>query len=253
MANSYFVFAGRTSLEMGLIIERFPAQNKPTRKVTTLEVPGRNGLLRIDLGGYNNIPVSYDCYFRGGPDKAAEIASWLYGSGSGYLELRDTYRPGGYRLAAFDGPLDIDNVWNRHGRLTVTFDCKPEFFLDCGQNPITYTPDPEVRTFTAVLRNPYNFTAKPLLQLTGNGACSINMRPLGGTSVGSFTLSDLPGTLTVDCDTQNVYQGLINYNNLVSHATAFPELFPGDNEIVIAGQTVQTVSKMVLTPRWWCL
>ena len=80
-SRNYFVFAGKRSADFGLFVEASPNQPKPKRKVKLIDIPGRNGALRIDQGGYQNIAVTYQCAFLGGPEKAAEVAEWLYGSG----------------------------------------------------------------------------------------------------------------------------------------------------------------------------
>lgn len=245
MAN-YFEFAGKRSTDFGLVVERYPKRPKPARRVNTYQIPGRSGLLRGDTGTYDNVLASYDCYFRGKDDEAAAIAQWLY-TAPGYSRLSDTYSPGFFSYAAFDGPLDIENILNRFGRCTITFTCLPERYSEDGQEPLTFYPDPDVRTYSFTLVNPYQFTAKPLIRLTGQLATSVTINRR------AFSVSSIPTYLDVDSDMQNVYKGSVSYNNLVTVPTEFPVLDPGENYIVVAGERIQSVSEITIWPRWWRL
>ena len=84
-------------------------------------------------------------------------------------------------------------------------------------------------------------TAKPLLQVTGNGSLSI-----GGQTI---TISDTTGEITIDCDVQDAWQGLNNLNdNIEVENHQWPTLPPGETEITYTGLT-----SVKITPRWWRL
>lgn len=253
MGNNYFVFDGTRCTDFDIFVQRFPAQNKPVRKVEKVSIPGRNGDLRIFAGGYDNVTVSYDCYFRGSPEKASAIAQWLYGRGAGYSVLRDTYHPGVYRLAAFDGPVEVENILNRYGRCVFNFDCKPELFLDSGQETLEYqilTPTP--RAAQIELYNPTAFPAKPKIRLYASGGSNATSVTIDESAL---TVQNIDGYIDLDCDTQNAYKGSQNQNSKIqlSGNTDFPTLAPGLNTITIAGVGQQYVSKLEITPRWWML
>lgn len=257
---NYFAFAGRRCTDFGVHVQRFPAQPKPLRQVETISVPGRCGTLRIDKGGFENLLVSYDCYFRGGPQQASEVAAWLYSAGSGYSELRDTYHPDFFRRAAFDGPLDMENVLNRYGRCIVTFDCKPQLFSDVGQQPVPFAiPSYSGGGFTAVslgkLYNPYQFPAKPLIKIGGYTNGQIHIINSKG-DMGLFY--EVQGGAYIDCETQNMYyRDDVNVNCYLTQLTEFPVLMPGENEIVMYHKAVVSPGdeplSLVITPRWWKL
>lgn len=246
--GNYFVFNGLRSTDFNLFVEHHPAQTKPARKVEAVSIPGRNGSLLIDKGGYENVSVSYACYFRGGPEQASQIAAWLYSPGAAYVRLEDTYHPCCYRMATFSGPLDITNIMSRFGRVTITFDCLPELWLSEGQQPVSFYPDPSVRTYSTQIRNPTPFAAKPLIRLYGDGACTLNI----GT--GSMLIDRLDEYIDIDCDLGEVYKGSTSCNmDVTVYSEGFLTLSPGLNEIVIAGVGSQTVTKMTIWPRWWTL
>lgn len=265
--DNYFCFAGRRCTDFDIFVERFPTQEKPARQVELISVPGRNGALRIDKGGYENVTISYECYCRGGPAKISEISGWLYSCGSGYAELRDTYHPGGFRLAAFDGPLSAENFWNRHGRFTVQFDCKPQIWADAGQIPIEYTiPAAPYDYFDAremgKLYNPYPFAAAPLILLSGSADVTLTI----SNALGSRTLLCTTSYYTtIDCEMHNMsgayHKGDIegNLNSQLNINTDFPVLAPGENTITLARKaaaispTDAPAAGLQIIPRWWYL
>lgn len=246
-SRNYFVFAGKRSADFGLFVEASPNQPKPKRKVKLIDIPGRNGALRIDQGGYQNIAVTYQCAFLGGPEKAAEVAEWLYGSGGGYAVLRDSYHAGVFRRGAFDGPLDIENILNRAGRCEITFECRPELWLDSGEHILKFYPTASVRVFEADIYNPTLFASRPLIRVFGSGAASININDR------AFSISSIPADIYIDCDMRNAYRDGIGYNDRIITPTGFPILNPGHNRLVVAGVTTMTVTRLEITPRWWIL
>lgn len=247
MGDNYFTFNGRCSTEFDLVVERFPAQPKPARKMESVSIPGRNGDLLVDTGGYENVTISYQCYFRGSPEQASRIAAWLYAKAE-YTRLGDTYHPGCYRKAVFLGPVDIENYLNRKGRLTIQFSCLPELWLHDGEQPVAYQTDPAVRTYSATIYNPTMFPARPLIRLYGVGAAALTMGDV------AININLIDGHLDIDCALGECYKDGVSCNTDVSMPfMRLPTLLPGKNEILIAGVSDQTIEKMVVWPRWWKL
>ena len=235
--DNYFVFDGKRSTDLGLFVERYPTQPKPQRQVETIAVPGRNGALHYYPGGYENVTVRYNCYFRGGPEQASEIAAWLYGAVGGYKILRDTYHPSVFRHAIFDGPLDVENLWNQHGRCSLEFDCKPQLWTDTGQQPIEFALPISAdnwsfdRAAVGLLYNPYPFVAKPLIRIEGYANQLITIKNAAGES----HLSCKTGPYAeIDCDLQNMYRDDANENTGLDVSTDFPTLEPGENIIIMS-------------------
>lgn len=258
--DNFFMFAGRRSTEFGLVVERFPGQPKPARKVELISIPGRNGMLRIDQGAYENVTVSYECYFKGGPNQASTISGWLYASGGGYAVLRDTYHPDVFRMAAFDNMSEIENVWNRFGRCVLSFDCKPQMWSDLGQKPVEFDLPISSGNWSfntavvGVLRNPYPFTAKPLIRLEGYGSSIITIQ----NAAGSLSLRCETGPYAeIDCEMQNMFIDDINQNTKLDIMTDFPVLAPGENIISMSHKSYPSTGeyppRLIITPRWWHL
>ena len=213
---SYFTFNGKTSAEMGLVIEHAPEYGIPERVVDMISVRGRNGDVAIDTGAYANVQQVYHVYFDGRGDttsfqKAArDIASWLMGS-KGYMRLEDTYDPDVYRMAIINQAETMNNFMDKLGRFDVVFNCKPQRFLKSGEAEIDILNQ---GTPTAYEYNNQYMPSKPLFILTGNGTIC-QYYSAAGYPVQGFTVSNNSGkTMYVDCETMDAISG--NYTSPAS-------------------------------------
>lgn len=68
------IWAGVPSTSVGVVVERYPAQPGPSRRIETIQVPGRNGDLLIDQGAWDNYGQDYEVYFRAGAGRTPEAA-----------------------------------------------------------------------------------------------------------------------------------------------------------------------------------
>lgn len=120
-------------------VERFPDIHKAQRKFRQFNIPGRNGDIFFQSDAYENVIQSYEIYAGGeygSQEPWTQLARMLYLDG--YQELRDTYDPTHFRKAVFNGPIDIENSWNTHGRATIEFNCRPERYLIEGNNSLSF-------------------------------------------------------------------------------------------------------------------
>ena len=237
--SHYFRFGHHSTLDFDMHIEKLPTIKGPTRKRTTISVPGRNGDLHFDDDVYSNFTQSYECYFHGKLPTAEQthlIREWLTASG-GYLRLEDTYDPTHFRMASFIGPLDVDNYFNKYGRCKINFDCAPQSFLKTGEDPILIEQ-------VCAIHNPTGKVALPLIKVTCAGD--------GGVIVGNrlVNITSIYGSIYLDCETENAYcivdNGIVNRNEHIS-ADYFPRLVPGDNYVSWIGSVVN----VEIIPRWW--
>lgn len=238
MVKSYFYYNGARSIDKGLTVEQCPSFVTGQRSVEKITVPGRSGELVIDTGAYGNYTQPYEIWFkdkrRGTTRAARDIAQWLL-SGTGYLRLEDTYDPEVFRLAMFTGPLDVENWMLMAGRATLEFDCQPQRWLKDGQNPISVESGQR-------LLNAWQ-PALPLIQVTGTGEGSLTV---GGST---FTISDMPGGITLDSETQDAFFGTQNLNNNVQVNGGYPVLQAGETAVSFSGG----ITAVKITPRWWSL
>lgn len=237
---SYFYFAGQSCLDFGLHIEEYPHYTTAQRLVTTQQVPGRNGLLAFDAGAFGNAGVSYNVYVNATASNTMaagrEISTWLQGN-TGYQRLEDAYDTEVYRMAIFTGPMDFSNFFQRYGKATLTFSCMPQRFFKSGESPLKLSNG-------VTLRN-YWMCAKPLIQVSGSGQGILYFNDY------QVTISSIPsGGITLDCETEDAYQGTDNLNGLISVSNeAFPRLVNGDTQIRWSGG----ITSVSIYPRWWAL
>lgn len=105
----------------------------PSRDVTQIHVPGRNGDILIDNGGWNNIDVTYPscCILSNFRENVEKLRGYLLAN-PGYHELIDPYNPDETRYAEFRGPFTPEAFTakgNNAGMFDLTFNCKPQRFL----------------------------------------------------------------------------------------------------------------------------
>lgn len=208
----------------------------PVRDYEAIEVPGRNGTLLIDRGGYGNVARTYDVVFSGplAKENAARLRSFLT-TRTGYKRLEDTLHPDEFCLGAFQGGLDSSITANvKYVGYTLEFNCKPQRFLKLGEESVPLTAD-------GALANPEPTTARPLIRVYGAGELAV-----GGTSV--TIAAHGYDYIDIDSEIEDAYCGDVNCNAYVT-LDDFPVLGPGETEI----QLGEGITRVEITPRWWRL
>lgn len=235
---SYFIFNGKSSSEFKIGIEQCRSYPSAARSVERQTIPGRAGELLRDTGTYANVIQPYEIYFNGKVDgmtaAASKIVQWLMSS-RGYCRLEDSYEPDCYRMASYAGPFDAANWMNLYGRATIEFDCMPQRWLKSGETPVSITSG-------QTLQNDWQ-PALPLIQLTGTGDGELTV---GGSTI---TIAGMEGSLTIDSDTQNAYDGTTNKNSIITVSGGFPVLAFGETIVAFSGG----ITAVQITPRWWRL
>ena len=131
-------------------IERYPAIKKAQRKFRQYNIPGRNGDVFFQSDAWENVVQPYQIWV--GDDKTGaqlawqDLATYLYKDG--YQILKDTYDPDHFRKAVFNGPIDVENSWNTHGRATIEFNCRPERYRVDGAESIHYEESNDASFYT---------------------------------------------------------------------------------------------------------
>lgn len=243
------IWNGISSETVGLVVESFPNQPGPARRVQMIKIAGRNGDLLVDMGAYDNYTQLYQVYFNAEtkktPAAARAVRAWLQ-KNQGYAKLQDTYEPDVYRMACFTGPLEIENLMNRYGRAVLRFNCKPQRFLNSTGGGISVT-----KTGT-VIQNPTDFPALPIIRVNGSGS-------------GEFSVNDtvvridsIISNVIFNSEIQDAYRGSPTQNtvdpdgssqNAAVYAPEFPVLQPGANTISFSGG----ITSLLIAPRWWTL
>ena len=237
--NNFLIFNGRPSRDFGIYISGSGTFGAPKRKFEEFTVPGRNGVLNIDSGTFENASVSYKCSIvRGFTQNAAAMRAWLL-SPAGYCRLEDTYHPEEFRMAQYSGGVDFTDFTQllRAASVTLTFDCKPQRFLKSGENPI-YNP--------TRIYNPTSFPAKPIIKFKMTAAS-------GSVAVGECNIAISGMTngeiITIDAETMDAvgaFGGNVNNGITVT------------GDMLLQPKTYATVSSsgvtdLTITPRWWII
>lgn len=164
--DSYFIFNGTRSDNMGLMMASDPVSVHPARRGELYPIPGRNGSIVREDGSYDTYTITYDVMLDAGSTsggmytQARDVASWLLGS-RGFCRLEDSFEPEHYRLARCAASLSIENRLLRFGRAQIAFEVQPQRYLKSGETPITFTGGA-----SATIINPTQFEARPLLKFS---------------------------------------------------------------------------------------
>lgn len=256
MLDSIITWAGASSADNGIKVERFPNLNRPIQKYEQVSVPGRNGDLFFYQDAWENYDQEYEIYageqtYGGAPSAWRDVFNWLNPAAAaptvndyinltvnGYHQLIDSYESDTIRLATFCYDTSVANSWNRFGRAAIRFSCRPERFTSDAFTAITKS------STGGYVTNPSQMTAKPHIRINGSGT--------GTVTVNGYVMSitGLTDYIYVDCDTQNCYRLLAeNKNSNVTLTSGFPVLTSGRNTISWTGG----VTSVVIVPRWWRL
>ena len=175
------VYNGKNLEDFGVTSIGAGAFGSPARDIEQIHVPGLNGDLLFDNGGYQNTTVEYpDCCISGNfPNKFAALRTFLL-SDPGYHRLEDDYNPDEYRMAEFRGPLtpDVHTARGyRSGTFTLSFNAKPQRYLKEGAEEIEIIDWSKIKNIW--------MPAQPIFKIKpgANGTCRISFDGGGGGSV----------------------------------------------------------------------
>lgn len=236
------IFNSVSSRDYHIQVEHPPGYVTPERDYDSVHVPGRNGDVIFDRGSFQNVERTYEIavgslYYKYA-SMANGISEWL-NSVSGYAKLEDSYEPEYYRLAAYQGPTDIENILNHAGRAKISFNCKPQRFLKSGDKTLTFTSGS-----VSKIRNPTKFASLPIITVRGTGSGTLTI-----STTYKITISSIGSYVTLNSEIQDAYRGTTNANSLITAPNGFPKLSPGDNTISFSGG----ITSVEVTPKWWTL
>lgn len=242
------MFNGQSSKDVYAEVEEPPTYSVPKRNYNQTHIPGRNGDLIEDEGSYDNVDATYKMSVV--PPKGytyssvmSLFSSWL-NSSSGYARLEDTYDVEHYRIASFEGPLDISNVFEKGGKVELKFSCQPFRFLKAGEEPIS------LQNGKNVVVNPTSFKSKPFIYISGSGSGYFKINDI------TVTIASIYDGMIIDSDNYDCYKlgandSYVNLNSaiVVDPVDSFPEFNGGRNVVTVAGG----IKDIVVIPRWCTL
>lgn len=234
------VYDGVSSTDYGIVVSEAPSFDKPQRKSSAFNVPGRNGSVLFQEDAYNDVTRSYRVFLTDNArnnlnEVVNRFTDWLY-SVRGYQRLEDSFEPDIFRLAYFSGGQNFSNEMMQAGETTLQFTCRPERFFKSGETEITVSNGDK-------LVNATNYTAKPLIYIEVPAEETVTVS-IGGKSIEA----NVDDYIYIDSERMNAYRTAAeNMNSEVSGT--FPTIAPGENGIGITG----TVTKVTIIPRYFTI
>lgn len=225
--------------EHGCVILEPPKRPFPKRKYEKKTVYGRSGDLIIDSESYENFSLTYkvatipDLHENIYIDEVlTELKAWLCSSVD-YKKLYDTELPDGFYYAFCSGISDAVCVFDDMYEFEITFDCKPYFYYDSGQQVIT------VNDRNISLYNIGKSAAKPIIEIYGRGtlSCYINGQ--------HFTINNVINSVKVDCEKLTAYSSGTNMAD--DFDGIYLNLAVGNNSVSFTGENYSSAK---ITPRW---
>lgn len=232
--RNYLIFNGEDSRDYGVYISGQGTFSAPKRGYNVIPIAGRNGDLVMNDKRLQNISVTYKAFIYTNFD--ANLRNWrnFLLSSIGYKELSDSYHTDEFRMALYDDDFDPDvTSKNDAGEFNITFNCKPQRFLNSGKLVTTLTA-------AGSITNPTLFDSQPLLRVYGDGTLGINTQ--------SIIISGSDGYTDIDCEMMDAYKGTANKNHTITlTGYNFPVFTPGVNNISLG----TGITRVEITPRWW--
>lgn len=231
-----FWLDGVCSKDMGIELQAPVRFSGASPKVSTVTVPGKNGDLHIYENAFENCTGDADCFSlrRDVYLTLSVITRWLFAS-YGYRRLEVSEEKDTYRMARVVNGPEAEIRMQLLAPFSLEFDCKPQRFLKSGEFPIKIQSGQS-------LYNAWQ-SALPLIQITGTGDGQL---VVGKSAV---NITGMTGSITLDSEVQNAYDGTTNKNNSISISGGFPMLQHGESLISYSGG----ITAVNITPRWWML
>lgn len=229
-----FTFAGKDSFkDFGIYVEKRPNIPSPKRRVSYIDVPGRDSSLRRDDETYEDITLSVECSLIGDPySKISCIKSWLLNAGEN--DLIFSYQPDRKYIAQVVNSIDFEVVLKITSHFVILFNSQP-FQYATDNTPI-------LMDSAITLQNPGTVAAFPYIKINGSGAGSLTMN---GKSV---FFSSIDEHVILNSEIQEAYKDtgseLINKNS--TKTGDFPILLPGENTISFS----ESITSLEITPNW---
>jgi len=228
---SEITFKGTTASSKSVTVLKYPEIVKPTLRVETVKVPGRDGELTLSgMPSYEAMVLECECMVPS-VDKISAAAAWLTGRGDLVLGNDPDY--------AYDAQV-IDEIrfekilrGHAHRRFTVPFLCQPLKKKAVTESDIELTAPGTVVNIGHV-------PSRPLIKIQGSGNVVL--------AVGAYSLAitGISTSILIDSDLGMATNAAGTVNESYKVSGAWPLLVVGNNSISWAG----AVTKVTVTPRW---
>ena len=191
MNTFWMTFKNQRNIDFDVQVIKRPNIPSPTRRVSYIQIPGRDGSLTQTDDVYDDIEFGVEMNYISPlsgrfMDQTRKVKNWL--SGSGPLKFSDDNEVF-YKVKNVMINDSIERIQKRAGLFTALFTCDPFTYFEGGT--VELTAD-ECKL------NPY-YLAKPIYHINGTGTCTLTVN---GTS------SSIPvaSNLLIDTDLMVMYQ-----------------------------------------------
>lgn len=226
--EAWFRFKGIDSRRMGVRVTKMPDTVRAERRVESVEVAGRNGLLHVDEGTYASYDRTMECALIN-RHKLDEVAAWLAGRG----EMTFSTEPDKAYDVVISNKISISQMMRTFQKFQVMMDTQPfKYSVNrFGERLELIKPQ--------TVYNKGTVYARPKLTVYGAGDVALDIN--GNV----FTFSGVDGYVTVDSESMEVYKDGESRNGSFS-GEGFPQLEVGTNAVSWKGN----VEKIVMEPGW---
>lgn len=229
-----FTFGGKNSFtDYGIIVSSRPSISSPKRRVSYIDIPGRNSSLRFDEGTYDDITIVLECTIKERNtlmDKIDDIKAWLFEIGESDLILSFNNEKK-YRAQVVNS-IDFKTVFRYVAEFPIIFNCKP--FKYGSENKLIEI----IQSKTEVI-SPGTIESEPIITVYCIGDIILKIND------DQINLIGMKEKIIINSEIQDCYDD--EGNSLNEKMTGeFPRLKPGANNIEWTGD----VSKVEILPNW---
>ncbi len=246
---------------------------KPAPEFERISVPGRSGDVLLYNGRYSNVDVQYRFGITENFDAnyTSLIAALL--DSPGYHKLVDSKHPGVYRMAAVSKGIEPEMSQQMGaGEFNVIFDCKPQVYLDSGEEVASTWNSSSYRTST--VKNPTAYPARPLFKIYASGTgftFRISYSDNYEIHVITFEIEEVTDISNISFplyyDSEGGYVYDSNWKNLNNYVAVVKGYYITSHEytdaIILGNEDIYAsvpdsasrdiISKIEIIPRWWRL
>lgn len=196
----------------GIIVEKIPKISKGKKRITTYDIPGRNGFLSVDEGTYEPFSMQVECHTKE-TNNLQEICSYLDGYGNISFDNKKQ------STAIINNAIELDKV-QMFKKFIVNFLVNPIF------EDINVTSYDVINSSQLEISNSYS-DIYPTINIQCSGDISITINN------NTFYLENTDGEYILDCKNKVITHNGTNASNLMNGD--FPTLKNGINEIEYTG------------------
>lgn len=187
-----FKLNGINASSLGVYAVQRPDIPTPKKRIEKKTIIGRDGILTIDDGSFEEISFAVECNFMASSSKSfgdccRRIRSWIYSNQQSELLFNDDANYF-YKTQIIE-ISDIKRTSRRIGLFTLNCTCNPFVYLSIGKQAIDISP---------VLVNLY-YQCKPIFKLYGEGVFKITVN-------GSQFIINVAQNATVDSELMLIYR-----------------------------------------------